>query len=538
MAFATFSDKTPPWSLTALDGNFAAISAATGSSLVGFTQASAGAAGTIAAKLQQIINAADAPFNVSSSNTAAANTTGINAALAFAKTITGQKTVVLPPGVLNVNGFTPPGTSAISADTNGITLKGAGNGYQQQANPGSGIATTLKFAAGITSGLGSAKTYGIYQDNTKHWMNFEDFGIDGSSAIDYGMRICTQATYRRIRSTNCNGHGFRGQTLDSTECELLVAVGNVGGGILIDKATAQDSVNTTPNTTLYLTGIFSGNGTTGLEIQQLAFSKIRAISQNNLTNGLKSVNQAGVAWMQWCELYLWLENNGNGVNPQILFDSGDASGGPQDNLITARIDPLSTNTSITITKGLRNRFYRTIFTNNATGAVSLAAGATDNVFQDCLFSDGTAIGSNITDVGTRNYLFGEWKTPAFSAGNFTAGGTQTWTVDAGDVVTYEYSVVNKVMTLVFSLNTTSVGGVANTDLRLAIPGGFVGNKSQASMFVYSDNGAAEAFGTAFTAVGVGYITLHKGASIINTNGNWAAAANTTYVYGSITLEVK
>jgi len=465
-----------------------------------FTQSGTGAVTrTVQSKEADWINGAD--FGMSASNTADQNTTAINAALAFAQTVTGQKTVIMPPGILNINGITPPGTSATTATNNGITLKGAGNGYQQQANPGSGVATVLKFAAGVTSGLGSTKTYGIYQDDTKHWCNFEDFAIDGNSVIDYGLRICTQATYKRIRATNCNGHGFRVQTVDSAECELLVAVGNVGGGMLIDKATAQDSVNTTPNTTANITGIFSGNGTTGLEIQQLAFSRIRAICQNNLTNGLKSVNQAGVAWMQWCELYLWLENNGNGANPQILFDSGDASGGPQDNLITARIDPLSTNTSVTITKGLRNRFYRTIFTNNTTGAVSLAAGATDNVFEQCRYSDGTAIGDKITDNGVRNTLYGEFMSPAFNAGNFTAGGAQTWTLTSGDVIAYEYSVVNKIMTLVFSLNTTTVGGTPNTDLRVAIPGGFIGTKTQAAMFVYSDNNAAEAFGTMSSGAG-------------------------------------
>src|SRR3990167_787127 len=62
-----------------------------------------------------------------------------------------------------------------------------------------------------------------------------------------------------------------------------------------------------------------------------------------------------------------------------------------------------------------------------------------------------------------------WTTPTFSAGDFTASGSMTWTVDAGDVVTYAYTIINKVMTVLFYIDPTTVGGTPSTSLQIAIP---------------------------------------------------------------------
>ena len=513
-----------------LDENFNHLSQSSG---VSFLQSGTATPRTVEAELRdKYIYAAN--YGMAAGNTAAANTTAINAALAVAKTSTGQKTVVMPAGTIDINGFTPPGTTATDADTNGITLKGAGNGYQQEETT-SGVATILKFAAGVTSGLGSTKTYGIYLDNSKHWCNFEDFAIDGNAAIDYGLRITSQITVKRVRATNCNGHGFRGQTMDSTFCEELAAVGNVGGGMLIDKATSDDSVNTTPNTVSFIGGVFNRNGTVGLEIEQLNQGRIKGVCQSNTSFGLKSKNQAGVAWMEGCDIDLWLEANGGSTDLyQILLDSNDASGGPSDNVFRGRIDPTGSKKTIHIVKGTRNRFLRTVHTAGATGAIDLDAGAVDTVFQNCVNSNGTTISSNITDSGTRNYEYGKWKTPTFAAGDFTSD-VGSWTVAAGDVAVYSYCVMDSVMHLQFKINTTTVG-TTPAELRIKIPGGFVAAQDLDALYQFSDNNGAWTVGTArvITSGGTTDIRLFPG---LPGAGAWSNSTDLTYVYGQLFLAV-
>lgn len=496
-----------------------------------------------AANSRNFISAARYGFNTAAS--AAANKTAIDNALAAAKT--SGKNVLMPPGIFSINGFTPPGTNPIATDypSQTITLKGAGNGYAVGGSSTPGVATVLKFAAGVASGLGAAATYGIYIDNAKHWMNFEDFLIDGNAAIDYGMRITSQMAVQRVTAIRCNLYGFRGQTLDSTHMTDLVAVNNIGGGMLLDQALATESTNVTPNTVSYIVGgVFQGNGGIGLEVQQLQHGKfLGCVIQSNTSFGLKSRNAAATSGMQHCDFDgCWFENNGGGGNLyQILIDSANALDAelPYGNTFrNCRIDPLVANKSIHIVKGWRNRFINNVHTNNGTGAVDLDAGAKDTVFHDCIHSDGTAISARITDLGTRNYEYGKFKTPTFNAANFTAGGAQTWTVDAGDVIVYDYCVVEKLMTLVFSLNTTSVGGVPDVDLRIAIPGGFVAVGSTLGTFIYSNNAGADTVGTLGTADGQAYITLKLGIALLATKGTWAAAANTTYVYGRFTFEVR
>jgi hypothetical protein len=60
----------------------------------------------------------------------------------------------------------------------------------------------------------------------------------------------------------------------------------------------------------------------------------------------------------------------------------------------------------------------------------------------------------------------------FAAGNFTANGAMTWTVASarsGDLSAY--SIVGKTLTIWFSI-TGTVGGTPNSQLLIAIPGGF------------------------------------------------------------------
>lgn len=67
---------------------------------------------------------------------------------------------------------------------------------------------------------------------------------------------------------------------------------------------------------------------------------------------------------------------------------------------------------------------------------------------------------------------GNWITPPFNAADFTANGSMTWTVDAGDVRSYRYRLSGKTLHVEGIFLTTTTGGTAASALYYKIPGGF------------------------------------------------------------------
>jgi hypothetical protein len=132
----------------------------------------------------------------------------------------------------------------------------------------------------------------------------------------------------------------------------------------------------------------------------------------------------------------------------------------------------------------------------------------------------------------RTFSIGEFVTPAYSAGSFTANGTQTWTVDSGDVNTYAYTIVGTMMTVIFQITSTVVGGVANTQLRIAIPGGYSAVKTVTNDCTVT-NGAATARG--FCGVTAAGTVIIIGKDLLAST-NFSAGA--TDVYGQLTFEVQ
>lgn len=128
---------------------------------------------------------------------------------------------------------------------------------------------------------------------------------------------------------------------------------------------------------------------------------------------------------------------------------------------------------------------------------------------------------------------GQWITPTFSAGDYTGNGTQTWTLQSGDIGVFAYHVSNKTVVITLQLATTSVGGVANTTLQITNTawGGLTAARvSYNHASFISDNGTLRE----------GSIQIIDGTHvgfILSTGANWAAAANTTNVYGQLTFEV-
>jgi hypothetical protein len=132
----------------------------------------------------------------------------------------------------------------------------------------------------------------------------------------------------------------------------------------------------------------------------------------------------------------------------------------------------------------------------------------------------------------RSVAMGDWISPAYNAGDFTAGGTMTWTVQSADVYTYEYTLIGHTMILAFDIIQTSVTAPLAADLRIAIPGGFTAAKYTPQVFVYNDNGGGNTAGFAQIVPGGTYLSLYKMGL-----GNWSAAVNTTNVFGNISFEV-
>ncbi len=77
---------------------------------------------------------------------------------------------------------------------------------------------------------------------------------------------------------------------------------------------------------------------------------------------------------------------------------------------------------------------------------------------------------------------------AFNAGNFTASGTMTWTVEAADQKTFDCIMLSaNLMLLNIWIVTSTVGGVPDTELRIAIPYGRISDRLICVFVLVRDN---------------------------------------------------
>lgn len=120
----------------------------------------------------------------------------------------------------------------------------------------------------------------------------------------------------------------------------------------------------------------------------------------------------------------------------------------------------------------------------------------------------------------------------FSAGNFDGNGAQSWTLTSPDQVTFRYQIINKKMTVWFSLESTSVGGTPNTDLQITIPASKVCPVQVNGTFSYVDNGGSITIGQTQINTGQTVIRLIKAAA-----ANWTASTNATSVWGQIEFPI-
>lgn len=128
---------------------------------------------------------------------------------------------------------------------------------------------------------------------------------------------------------------------------------------------------------------------------------------------------------------------------------------------------------------------------------------------------------------------GAWIQPTFAAGDYTADGAMTWTVEAGDRTTQAYKLSGRQLTLIWGIATSTVGGTLSTQLLLGsnLLAGFTVTKYVANPIRAIDN-SVETIGFADAVSGTSQVRLFRAGAT-----NWAAATNTTGVHGLLTCDV-
>lgn len=169
--------------------------------------------------------------------------------------------------------------------------------------------------------------------------------------------------------------------------------------------------------------------------------------------------------------------------------------------------------------------FANIFTSNqrinAGLGVNVAPGSTGTI----------SASAGLFDQG-RSTAIGEWQSVAYSAGNFTAGGSMTWTVDSGDQVAYSYMLIGHTLFLAATLNTTTVGGTLGNELRVAVPGGFTCANSATLGAIRAFDSGTDTVGFAAAQSGAAYVRLFRGGF-----SNWAASTNNTSIQINVVLQV-
>lgn len=133
---------------------------------------------------------------------------------------------------------------------------------------------------------------------------------------------------------------------------------------------------------------------------------------------------------------------------------------------------------------------------------------------------------------TKAILDSPWVDVPYAAGNFSASGAMTWTVEAADVVTYRYKMLSDdMMLLQWKITTSSIGGTLSTELHLSVPNGktIVG---ATKAFSFNEL-PSFSLGVIGMSSGFTYVLLYSNTAY----GNWPASTNETYINGEAILRV-
>lgn len=126
---------------------------------------------------------------------------------------------------------------------------------------------------------------------------------------------------------------------------------------------------------------------------------------------------------------------------------------------------------------------------------------------------------------------GAWISVAYSAGDYTGSGSMTWTVDSGDVSTFQYRQLGAMLELMINISTSTIGGTPSTGLRVALPGGFTAVTATFSyQFAYIFNNSANMAG--YTLPGSTYLEIRR-----IDGANYTAETNAAYVATTASVAV-
>lgn len=132
-------------------------------------------------------------------------------------------------------------------------------------------------------------------------------------------------------------------------------------------------------------------------------------------------------------------------------------------------------------------------------------------------------GANLTSIPW-TAMTTTWSSQSYSAGNFSASGSQTWTVDVSDVSTNTYAIFGKTMIWTVFILSSSIGGTPSTELRMTIPNSQTVNASVGA--------AGSCAGYNSGGLDVSWLAVPSNSYIIlytSFGGNWAASTNNQHI---------
>jgi hypothetical protein len=120
----------------------------------------------------------------------------------------------------------------------------------------------------------------------------------------------------------------------------------------------------------------------------------------------------------------------------------------------------------------------------------------------------------------------------YNANDFSGNGAMTWTVEAGDIVSFRYGIQGKMLFVSLFIVTSSIAGVLDSTLQIKLPGGYIASKDTARIpCVLTDN----------ATWGIGSCWIQVGQNLIKTTkipiSNFLNSVNTTIASFQIWIEV-
>jgi hypothetical protein len=128
-------------------------------------------------------------------------------------------------------------------------------------------------------------------------------------------------------------------------------------------------------------------------------------------------------------------------------------------------------------------------------------------------------------------LLAAWQTRPFDATHYSAPtGAGTWTVEAGDIVSFGWKKIGRTVHIVFDLNPTATSAAMGGELRIALPPGVVIARPALGWLFFNDGAWGQGTVHALTP-GDTFLRCFK-----TGNALWPGNLTALVVRGSITLE--